>query len=112
MSEAIDPVCVAFEAAIREAHAATGKRSIITLIALAHAYLAWRESCRRDEKTGEVDPERAKMVAQVDALFGGLQVGYVEVAEQARGEIAFDSECDEITAITRVLNTAHAKGAA
>jgi hypothetical protein len=110
MSEKSDLVVLAVEAATRAAHDATGRRSIITLIALAHAFAAWRESCLRDDRTCEVDPSMARLVAQVDAMLPSLATSYSEAADAERIDRAIESE----VTLVRVFSpaAANAKGAA
>lgn len=111
MSEVADPVTLGVEAALTATRRATRDRPIITLIALAHAYQAWRERCRHND-AGELEPAQEKLVAQVDALFDGLRVQYAEAGEASRVDGAIAREVDEVTVITRVFKPMSAKGAA
>lgn len=98
-----DPVVDAVDAAIKAAYAATGRRSIITLVALAHAYAGWRESCLRDTRTQEIDPKMVALVAQVDALMAGMQEQYEEAAEAERVEGVITRAVDAHESVSRAL---------
>lgn len=103
MNEGTDSVIAAVEAAVKAALAATGKSSILTLIALAHAYEAWREACLRDARTGEVDLTLAPAVAQVESLMVDLRATYKLAAEAERIDGAVARELDVFEEVTQVL---------